>query len=57
MPDSNVNYPSAASPRLNLGAAYYPECWPEDIRRMRTAGLTVVRVAEFAWFTMDGLEI
>ncbi|MCJ7708833.1 MAG: beta-galactosidase, partial [Anaerolineales bacterium] len=43
---------------LHLGAAYYPEhwpeeCWPEDIRLMQQAGLTVVRLAEFAWSTME----
>jgi beta-galactosidase len=43
---------------LNLGASYYPEHWPEerwpeDIRLMRVAGLTVVRMAEFAWSTME----
>jgi beta-galactosidase len=45
-------------PRLHLGAAYYPEHWPEerwpeDIRLMKEAGLTVVRMAEFAWSTME----
>jgi len=45
-------------PRLHLGAAYYPEhwpeeCWPEDIRLMQEAGLTVVRMAEFAWSTLE----
>ncbi len=44
--------------RLHLGAAYYPEHWPEtrwpeDIRLMQQAGLTVVRMAEFAWSTME----
>jgi len=46
------------SPKLHLGAAYYPEHWPEerwpeDIRLMQEAGLTVVRMAEFAWSTME----
>ncbi|HEV2126465.1 MAG TPA: beta-galactosidase, partial [Chloroflexota bacterium] len=44
--------------RLHLGAAYYPEHWPaerwpEDIRLMREAGFSVVRMAEFAWSTME----
>jgi beta-galactosidase len=44
--------------RLDLGAAYYPEHWPqerwpEDIRLMREAGLSVIRMAEFAWSTME----
>jgi beta-galactosidase len=46
---------------LNLGIAYYPEhwpedCWPEDIRLMREAGLTVARLAEFAWSTLEPAE-
>jgi beta-galactosidase len=44
--------------RLHLGAAYYPEHWPEerwpeDIRLMREAGFSVVRMAEFAWSTLE----
>lgn len=47
--------------RLYIGAAYYPEHWPEerwpeDIRLMKAAGLTVVRMAEFAWSTMEPSE-
>lgn len=48
-------------PRLHLGAAYYPEHWPperwpEDIRLMREAGFTVVRMGEFAWSTFEPAE-
>jgi len=48
----------SSSSRLHLGAAYYPEHWPEDrwsedIRLMREAGLTVVRMGEFAWSTLE----
>ena len=37
-----------------LGVCYYPEHWPEDwwsedARRMREAGITHVRIGEFAW--------
>ena len=44
-----------------LGAAYYPEAWPpeqvdEDIRLMLKAGLNVMRVAEFAWSSMEPEE-
>jgi beta-galactosidase len=54
---TNPNPPS----RLHLGAAYYPEHWPEqrwpeDIRLMQAAGLTVVRMAEFAWSTLEPAE-
>ena len=49
---------NAISQRLHFGAAYYPEHWPEerwpeDIRLMQEAGMTVVRMAEFAWSTME----
>lgn len=41
-----------------LGACYYPEHWPEDVwatdaRRMREAGLKVIRIAEFGWARME----
>ncbi len=54
-PDASLDI---VAPRLHLGAAYYPEHWPEerwpeDIRLMREAGLTVVRMAEFAWSTLE----
>ena len=44
-----------------IGAAYYPECWDEslvdeDIEKMREAGVNCVRLAEFAWGTMEPRE-
>lgn len=41
-----------------FGAAYYPEAWPEaershDIKRMKEAGMNVMRMAEFAWHKME----
>jgi beta-galactosidase len=44
--------------RLHIGAAYYPEQWPEsrwpaDIGLMRAAGFTVARMGEFAWSAME----
>ena len=56
-----MSMPSPSSSRLHLGAAYYPEHWqedrwPEDIRLMREAGITVVRMAEFAWSTLEPAE-
>jgi len=44
-----------------LGAAYYPELWPEeqvdlDIARMQEIGLNVVRMAEFAWAFLEPRE-
>jgi len=47
--------------KLHLGAAYYPEHWPEDrwpedIRLMKEAGFTVARLGEFAWSTFEPAE-
>ena len=44
-----------------LGAAWYPEQWPEgrwdaDLSLMERAHLNVVRVGEFAWSTMEPSE-
>jgi len=44
-----------------LGAAWYPEQWPEsrwdqDLRLMEEAHLHVVRVGEFAWSRMEPAE-
>ena len=49
------------STKLHLGAAYYPEHWPEarwpeDIRLMREAGFTVARLGEFAWSSFEPTE-
>jgi beta-galactosidase len=46
---------------LLLGVAWYPEQWPEsrweeDLRMMEAAHINVVRVAEFAWSTMEPSE-
>ena len=47
--------------KLHLGAAYYPEHWPEDrwpedVRLMREANFTVARMGEFAWSTFEPAE-
>ncbi len=44
--------------RQTLGVCYYPEHWDvskwrEDARMMRGAGITFVRVGEFAWSRME----
>ena len=44
--------------RVRLGVAYYPEQWPRarwrtDAAMMAEAGLTVVRVGEFAWSAIE----
>ena len=41
-----------------LGTCYYPEHWPreiwqEDARRMAEAGLSWVRIGEFAWSRLE----
>ena len=47
-----------AAPPRRLGVCYYPEHWPEemwaeDARRMAEAGLSVVRIGEFAWSRLE----
>ncbi|MGC2620874.1 MAG: beta-galactosidase [Acidobacteriaceae bacterium] len=51
----------ADKPPLLVGAAWYPEQWPEsvwdkDLATMEAAHITVVRVGEFAWSTMEPSE-
>ena len=46
---------------FRFGVDYYPEHWPEDrwetdVRLMAEMGLTVVRLAEFAWQKMEPAE-
>jgi beta-galactosidase len=49
----------ARAPRL--GVDYYPEQWPRDrweldAELMADAGLSVVRIAEFAWSRLEPRE-
>ena len=44
--------------KRTLGVCYYPEHWPEDVwpedaRRMAEAGMTWVRIGEFAWSRLE----
>lgn len=46
---------------LKLGVCYYPEHWPVDrwpidARLMRQAGLSIVRIGEFAWAKLEPAE-
>jgi len=46
---------------LQISSAYYPEYWleerwAEEIHLMRATNLTVVRMAEFAWSTLEPTE-
>lgn len=43
---------------MNLGVCYYPEHWPEsrwamDAGMMREVGITIARMAEFAWAKLE----
>jgi beta-galactosidase len=49
---------SSPSRPMQLGVCYYPEHWPEsmwaeDARRMVEAGLSRVRIGEFAWSRIE----
>jgi beta-galactosidase len=51
-----TQYPGV--PPLLLGAAWYPEQWPEsqwdpDLDRMAACHIHLVRIGEFAWSTME----
>lgn len=51
----------APAQHLQVGAAWYPEQWPEpqwenDLRLMEEAHMNVVRIGEFAWSTMEPSE-
>ncbi len=46
---------------MTVGVCYYPEhwdksLWEEDLRRMLDSGITVVRIAEFAWSLFERTE-
>lgn len=50
-----------SNPALALGVCYYPEQWPrarwrDDALQMKAMGLSVVRIAEFAWSRMEPTE-
>ena len=53
--------PQPRTPPLLLGAAWYPEQWPEsrwdaDLQLMQNAHITFARVGEFAWSSMEPAE-
>ena len=46
---------------MRIGVDYYPEHWPEEVweqdaDRMQDAGVSVVRMAEFAWSRLEPEE-
>lgn len=46
---------------MTMGTCYYPEhwkeeLWAEDLDRMSDAGITVIRIAEFAWSKIEPME-
>lgn len=58
VPALHAQAPTAPAPPLILGTAWYPEQWPEarwdaDLELMQKAGITMVRVGEFAWSRME----
>jgi beta-galactosidase len=47
--------------RMKVGVDYYPEhwdpaLWEDDARQMEDAGITIVRLAEFAWSRLEPIE-
>jgi beta-galactosidase len=53
-PNRNESRGRGFGDRYLLGAAYYPEWWPQseweiDFREMRELGINTVRMGEFAW--------
>lgn len=56
-----VGAQTIGDPKIYYGAAYYPESWPrenvkQDIEHMMSLNMNVVRMAEFAWSTMEPEE-
>lgn len=56
-----MSHKSLRTSRVTLGVCYYPEHWPDslwsdDFCRMREMGLSVVRMAEFAWTIFEPEE-
>ena len=48
-------------PEMTMGVCYYPEHWPRalwesDLDRMLEAGITRIRIAEFAWSKFEPEE-
>lgn len=46
---------------LTMGTCYYPEhwdkkLWADDLDRMKKAGISVIRIAEFAWSKVEPEE-
>lgn len=47
--------------KMTIGTCYYPEHWSQrlwqsDLQRMKTVGITVIRIAEFAWNKVEPEE-
>lgn len=47
--------------QMTMGVCYYPEHWEEslwagDLERMKKAGISVIRIAEFAWNKIEPQE-
>lgn len=47
--------------KMTIGTCYYPEhwnsqLWREDLQRMKNVGISVIRIAEFAWSKVEPEE-
>lgn len=47
--------------KMSVGTCYYPEhweksLWKDDLRRMKEAGISTIRIAEFAWSKVEAEE-
>ena len=52
--EKNYSQKSFLWENMTMGTCYYPEHWIEelwasDLERMKAAGISVIRIAEFAW--------
>ena len=61
LPLSAAAQPALPATPLLFGVDYYPDqtpepLWPDDVKRMAAAGITNVRIAEFAWALMEPAE-
>ena len=59
--EKNYSQKSFLWENMTMGTCYYPEHWIEelwasDLERMKAAGISVIRIAEFAWSKIEPRE-
>lgn len=59
--EKNYSQKSFLWENMTMGTCYYPEHWSEelwasDLERMKAAGISVIRIAEFAWSKIEPRE-